>query len=69
MFSSSFIRHLPGFLDGMGSILDFTGNYYEKDINMDGLKSNALYDDWKAIGDDFREAIWSVEHDNKFLNK
>lgn len=54
---------LSEFFSGAGQLLDIRGTYYEhiadKYLNTpsDKLDSDALWSDWKAVGDNLRQAM------------
>ena len=56
---SDFLLPESSFITGMGSCLSIAGNYYEYNVSPSAwiADRNAIYMDWKMIGNDFRECI------------
>jgi hypothetical protein len=65
-YKTNFLFPRCTFIDGLGSVLNLDGNYYE----FNGSKSEAdadrkaLISDWENVGDDIRKAIDKFENQN-----
>ena len=60
-YTFNLLKKMPGFIDGVASILDFSNpqrkyNYSETDTEADCI---AIRGDWMAIGHDMQDAIKS----------
>jgi hypothetical protein len=56
---STFLFAMPGFLSGMGSVLDLAGNSVTINSSSSEEEADAVAvrQDWLAIGDDMRKVI------------
>lgn len=51
--------HRTSFLDGIGSIINIFGNYFDFNFSNTGEEADkkAIENDWEVVGDDIRKAV------------
>ena len=57
----------PSFTEGMARVLDLGGTLQEYNVSDTGKEADihALRNDWRAVGDDIKEAIKSYEQGDR----
>ncbi|MBA2442384.1 MAG: hypothetical protein H0V53_08270 [Rubrobacter sp.] len=63
LMRSDFSFAMPGFLSGIASVLDISGNLRWYDYGGDGAEADfkALYSDYRIVGQDIEEAMRTYE--------
>ena len=57
-YRSNRLFHRASFIDGVGSIINVFGNYYDFNYSKTGEETDrkAIENDWGVVGDDIRNA-------------
>lgn len=57
-YKTNRLFHRATFIDGIGSIINFAGNYYNFNYSKSSEEADrkAIENDWRVVGDDIRNA-------------
>lgn len=68
-FGTDFLLPKNNFFVGLGSVLNLAGAYFNYNYSKSGKEAdyNAMYSDWKNIGEDFKVSKETFEKSNKDL--
>ena len=64
IFKSDFLFSTPGFLQGMGTVLNVGGNYFSFNYSQSPslADAKALGNDWRMVGQDIRLAMHQIQN-------